>query len=330
MINACSIRPGAPVHTPDEGYHRRTDAVTLQRSTMRSPTAYTLPLVALVTLILFTGTAGAVEHQAGPGIPNGRGVYTGCYATSTGDLRVIAGSKGCRTGERRVTWNRRGQAGPAGPQGEQGTQGAQGAVGPTGARGSTGSQGPGGPQGAAGAAGAQGPAGADGATGPIGPQGPAGADGATGPQGAIGPPGPAGADGATGPQGAVGSQGPPGAAGATGPAGPAGPAGATGATGAAGPAGPAGSQLVTGTPATSAVNAAQNTLVTATAACPAGKVVLGGGAHITTTATQKSRALLVSSYASNATTWTAIGVVGTGALGSGNTMTVTAYALCSA
>jgi hypothetical protein len=58
-------------------------------------------------------------------------------------------------------------------------------------------------------------------------------------------------------------------------------------------------------------------------------VLLGGGAVITTTATQKERAVLVSSYPSSTTTWTAIGVVATGALGSGQTMTVTAFALCS-
>ena len=80
---------------------------------------------------------------------------------------------------------------------------------------------------------------------------------------------------------------------------------------------------------TSAANAAQNTLVTATAACPTGKLVLGGGALVTTTATQKSRAVLVSSYPSSTTVWTAIGVVGTAALNAGNTMTVTAYVLCS-
>jgi hypothetical protein len=97
----------------------------------------------------------------------------------------------------------------------------------------------------------------------------------------------------------------------------------------AGAAGPSGSQRITGSPVVSAVNAPQNTVVTATVTCPAGKVLLGGGAYITTTATQKSRALLASSYASSATTWTATGVVATGALGTGNTMTVTAYALCS-
>jgi hypothetical protein len=86
---------------------------------------------------------------------------------------------------------------------------------------------------------------------------------------------------------------------------------------------------VTGTPVTSAANAARNTTVTATATCPAGKVALGGGAQVTTTAAQKERALLTASYPSAVGTWTAVGVVGIAALGAGQTMTVTAYVLCS-
>jgi hypothetical protein len=76
-------------------------------------------------------------------------------------------------------------------------------------------------------------------------------------------------------------------------------------------------------------NAARNTTVTATATCPSGTVLLGGGAFVSTTATQKERAILQSSYPSSTTVWTGVGVVGIGALGAGQTMTVTAYALCS-
>ena len=50
---------------------------------------------------------------------------------------------------------------------------------------------------------------------------------------------------------------------------------------------------------------------------------------MTTTAAQKERALLIASYPSSANTWTAQGVVAIAALGAGQTMTVTAYALCS-
>ena len=81
---------------------------------------------------------------------------------------------------------------------------------------------------------------------------------------------------------------------------------------------------------TSAANAARNVLVTATATCPVGKVLLGGGAQVTTTAAAKERAQLVSSYASAATSWTATGVVAIAALGAGFTMTVTAQAVCTA
>jgi hypothetical protein len=87
--------------------------------------------------------------------------------------------------------------------------------------------------------------------------------------------------------------------------------------------------LVTGVPVTSAANAPRNTTVTATASCAAGKVALGGGGQVTTTAAQKERAVLTASYPSGVGTWTAVGVVGIAALGAGQTMTVTAYVLCS-
>ncbi len=163
-------------------------------------------------------------------------------------------------------------------------------------------------------------------TGPVGPVGPAGAQG---PQGQQGPAGATGERGSTGPAGPAGPAGPVGPQGAQGPQGEQGPAGDQGDPGPQGPAGPAGSQLVTGTPVTSAANAPRNTVVTATAACAAGKVALGGGGLVTTTATQKERAQLVGSYPSAADTWTATGVVAIGALGAGRTMTVTAYVLCS-
>lgn len=69
--------------------------------------------------------------------------------------------------------------------------------------------------------------------------------------------------------------------------------------------------------------------MTATASCPSGKVALGGGGLVTTTAAQKERAQLVGSYPSSTSVWTATGVVAIAALGGGQTMTVTAYVLCS-
>jgi len=165
-----------------------------------------------------------------------------------------------------------------------------------------------------------------GVRGPAGPAGEDGAPGATGPQGPAGVPGSHGTAGVPGSQGGSGPEGDPGP---EGPAGAQGPAGDVGPEGPQGDPGPAGSQLVNGSPVTSTANAPRNTTVTATASCPAGTVLLGGGGQATTTASQKERAHLSMSYPSSATTWTAVGTVGISALGSGQTMTVTAYALCS-
>ena len=71
-----------------------------------------------------------------------------------------------------------------------------------------------------------------------------------------------------------------------------------------------------------------NEYTTAVVNCPAGKTLLGGGAKVTTTAAQSSRAVLASSYPSGAAQWTAVGV-SSAALGAGNTMTVTAYVICT-
>jgi hypothetical protein len=84
---------------------------------------------------------------------------------------------------------------------------------------------------------------------------------------------------------------------------------------------------VTGTPVASAAAAAANTVVTATASCSAGKLALGGGARVTTTA-PVARAVLQSSYPSAPGTWTATAVT-TAGLGAGRTMTVTSYVICS-
>ena len=161
-----------------------------------------------------------------------------------------------------------------------------------------------GPQGVAGPAG---PAGPQGATGAAGPQGPAGAQGAQGPKGDVG-------EGlhVTGSvadaadllelDAEVGDayivtatdhlhiwdgdewvdvglvRGPVGAQGATGPAGPEGPQGPIGPMGAAGAdGGLAAYEVVTGTPL---AVLASDFVVTAAVTCPAGKVVLGGGANV--------------------------------------------------
>jgi hypothetical protein len=170
----------------------------------------------------------------------------------------------------------RGRRGPAGPRGLQGIQGPQG---PPGATGAPGPAGPTGPQGATGSAGATGPKGDPGAgvhvTGSV-------ATAADLPE--------TGNDGdayialdtghlhvwdgtawidtglVRGPEGPQGETGPQGVPGPEGPAGPTGPAGADG--------GLAAYELVTGTPVAVAV---EDFVVSASVACPAGKVVLGGG-----------------------------------------------------
>src|SRR5688500_6486650 len=123
-------------------------------------------VVAAVVVVLTSGIANA----GGTAEPK---IYA-CAAAKTGLLRMAKGTQ-CRKGERRVSWNARGQAGPTGatgPQGAPGPQGVQGSAGPQGAQGTAGAQGATGPAGAQGPTGSQGPAGPQGATGPAGPQGP--------------------------------------------------------------------------------------------------------------------------------------------------------------
>ncbi len=166
-----------------------------------------------------------------------------------------------------------------------------------------------GPAGAAGPQGATGQQGPQGAPGPQGERGPQGDTGAAGPQGAKGDPGagvhvtgsvadeedlPASAEegdayivtstghlhvwdgtafvdtglvrGPAGPQGDVGPAGP------QGPQGPVGPTGAAGADG-----GLSGYEIVVGA---SVAMAFEDFVVTGSAACPAGKVAIGGGVEI--------------------------------------------------
>jgi Collagen triple helix repeat (20 copies) len=151
---------------------------------MRLKPIRTSLVAALALFVLIGGVAVGASEQGARGIPNARGVFSGCYQNTTGALRLVPGSKGCRPNETRATWNRRGPRGPIGVTGPIGPQGEVGAQGPQGAQGATGERGA---------------MGATGATGPAGPQGAAGADGAAGLQGPQGDPGPQGAQGAPGP-----------------------------------------------------------------------------------------------------------------------------------
>jgi hypothetical protein len=69
-----------------------------------------------------------------------------------------------------------------------------------------------------------------------------------------------------------------------------------------------------------------DTPVTATASCPAGKVLLGGGAKVTYVGGSEGEVVLQQSYPSSATQWTAVGVILSFATG---TMTVQAYVVCT-
>jgi hypothetical protein len=167
-------------------------------------------------------------------------------------------------------------------------RGLRGATGPAGATGATGAQGPAGP------AGPQGPTGAKGATGDQGPQGDKG-DPGTG----VNVTGSVATEADLPDDADVGDayialdtrhlwlwdgtdwvdtglvRGPAGPQGETGPAGPAGPQGETGEQGPAG--GLTGYEIVQGDPV--AIDASEFD-VPASVECPAGKVVLGGGATV--------------------------------------------------
>ncbi len=175
-------------------------SVTLEDMRLRHITLVSPAALLSVMLLLTNAASGAPDTGARPRIPNARGVYTGCYDAGTGAVRLIRASKGCRAGERRVMWNRRGPKGPVGPKGVPGSRG------PAGPRGETGDTGQQGIPGSQGSSGPQGPTGVQGAAGPQGPAGPAGPQG---PQGVPGPQGDPGVQGPQGPQGDPGPQGPP-------------------------------------------------------------------------------------------------------------------------
>jgi collagen triple helix repeat protein len=125
--------------------------------------------------------------------------------------------------------------------------------------GTAGSAGPAGPAGPRGEAGPAGPAGAKGDVGPAGAQGLTGATGPVGPKGDPGgPPGPRGEQGV---KGDLGPQGP------KGDAGPQGPLGQKG-----NPGGLSGYEIVTAD-----ISVPNDDFGTGEAACPAGKIAIGGG-----------------------------------------------------
>jgi Collagen triple helix repeat (20 copies) len=98
-------------------------------------------------------------------------------------------------------------------------------------------------------------------------------------QGAQGPEGPAGPRGEQGPAGPQGAEGPAGPAGPTGPQGPQGPAGPKGDTGERGPQGPEGPPGLSGVERVFTEINGPGDFHAGSAACPAGKTVIGGGVY---------------------------------------------------
>jgi hypothetical protein len=112
-----------------------------------------------------------------------------------------------------------------------------------------------------------------------------------------GTPGPAGPAGIQGPAGAAGARGPEGPRGA---AGPAGPRGLQGAQGIQGVPGTSGYQIVQAS--TTSTNTPSQT---ASAACPAGKLAVGGGATVTPSTVA---AITATAAGANGGSWTATAV----------------------
>jgi hypothetical protein len=128
---------------------------------------------------------------------------------------------------------------------------------------------------------------------------------------------PAKTSGPQGPTGAIGPQGPQGNKGVAGAAGPAGAPGTIAAT-----------SIVSSTSIKSAANPAVGTVLVAKTSCPAGKVLLNGGAQVTAPGVEADRNVtLRSSFPINSTKWQTVAIV-TGPLGAGMVMTMTPYVVC--
>ena len=129
--------------------------------------------------------------------------------------------------------------------------------------------------------------------------------------------GPQGAVGQTGAVGPQGQQGVPGAKGATGDAGAAGPAGALAAT-----------SIVASTALKSAPDPGVGTVLVAKTTCPAGKILLSGGAQVSAPGVLADRNVeLRASFPFSTTQWQTVAIV-TGRLGTGVVMTMRPYVVC--
>ena len=137
---------------------------------------------------------------------------------------------------------------------------------------------------------------------------------------------------ATTPAKTSGPEGPAGPAGATGPQGPQGQQGVTGARGATGLTGPAGALAATSIVASTALKSAPDpaigTVLVANTSCPAGKILLSGGAQVSAPGVQADRHVeLRSSFPFSTTQWQTVSIV-TGSLGAGVVMTMKPFVVC--
>jgi hypothetical protein len=77
-------------------------------------------------------------------------------------------------------------------------------------------------------------------------------------------------------------------------------------------------------------NPSQDTVLPATVSCPEGTKILGGGGTVeVSAANQRNKAALRASYPNGLSSW-AVEAIVTQNVGSGNTVTVTVYAVCTA
>jgi hypothetical protein len=116
-----------------------TPAAPRRRSRWRRPARRWAVLSAATAATLIVGTGVALAT-----VPDGGGVFHGCYDKHSGGLRLIDPSAGqhCKRDETAVSWNQTGPAGPQGPKGDTGQTGPAGQTGQTGPPGQTGPAGP--------------------------------------------------------------------------------------------------------------------------------------------------------------------------------------------
>lgn len=91
---------------------------------VRRRASYANVMSTIAVFLALTGGAWAVRSAA-----TGPATIRACVSKRTGAVRLPASGKRCATGERSVSWNRRGPAGPQGGAGAAGAPGAPGAAG---------------------------------------------------------------------------------------------------------------------------------------------------------------------------------------------------------